>query len=924
MIRNNLVVIIILGIALWGRGWVVHAQSTHFEVEGVITDSLDVTLAGASVVLLEASDSTIVSFGTTRADGLFRLRRIKPGSYVLQVSFVGFDSYTAGVTLEDSDLHLGRIPLVAAVSSLDDLVITAERIPMLIKKDTLEYNAGAFTVRPNANVEELLKRLPGVDVERDGTIRAQGEEVQQVLVDGKEFFGNDPRIATQNLPADAVDKVQVYDQKSDMAEFSGIDDGEETKTINLALKEDSKQGYFGNTSGGYGSDNTQGRYEGRLSLNRFSASSQLSIIGNLNNVNQQGFSMGDYISFMGGMMGGVISESAMPINTGVSEGFSTTSAGGVNFNRDLSSRTSLRSSYFFNLVQNDQNRVANQQQLIGAQTSSQSLQSSIQDVSTQNHRVNLNVKHEISNGQDIRLRANVKATDSGLINESFRELSNEERVRVNNNNTLYRSDGLEFGGDVSLTYRKKLSEKGRTLTAEGRGDWSDGSMKGDLESLNFFYDNVGNVVSSEELQQYQDQLNTTFVNRQQLTWTEPLSRSTFIQLGGERRQVIRDQDKEIFDINGNVLDLNESLSAGLKQAYTYHDGDLKLQYKPGASSFTLGATIQASHLEGDTQGIDDSLTRSFVDVLPSARFAYDFGSGKRLDIRYEASTREPSMTELQPFVDNSDPLFVYTGNANLQPEYRHTGMLHFMMFDQFSSINLFGFLQAQYTQDKIVQSRSIDDQLRQLITSRNVDGDWTLRGRLDYGMPIRPLGIGVNLSSQTMYNNGQEFLNDEVNKARILRQTIDLRLNNRNNEVVDALVGAKYTFNTTDYSLNPTLNQSYVNRTFYTEVNYYIGDRWRMSTGLDYQLYADEVFGDGQQVPLLRAEVSRLVMNNKAEIQLVGLDLLNRNLGVNFTNTGTYIREEQVQTLGRYIMLKFIYNLSGLSRRGDGMQIFGQ
>ena len=444
-----------------------------------------------------------------------------------------------------------------------------------------------------------------------------------------------------------------------------------------------------------------------------------------------------------------------------------------------------------------------------------------------------------------------------------------------------------------------------------------------METLNFFYDNIGNVVSSEELRQFQDQQNTTSTNRQQVSWTEPLSRSSSLQVRGERRQRIQDQDKRIYDLQEAESVLNESLSAGLEQSYTYNEAGLNLRFNPGSASYAIGVDVQSSDLEGDVRGATGALTRSFVDILPSARFTYDFANGKRMDLRYETSTREPSMTELQPFADNTDPLFVYVGNPDLEPEYRHSGLAHFMMFDQFSSINLFGFFQAQYTQDKIARDRTIDEQFRQSITSRNVDGDWSLRGRLDYGMPLRPLGIRFNLSSETMYNKGKEFINNEENQTRILRQSIDLRINNRNNEIVDALIGAKYTFNTNKYSLNSELGRNYVNRTFYTEVNYYMGDHWRFTSRLDYRLFADEVFGSGQQIPIWRAEVSRLIMGDKAEVQLVGLDLLNQNLGVNYSNTSTYIQEERIQTLGRYVMLKFVYNLSGLNRRGDNIQVIG-
>ncbi|HMB93504.1 MAG TPA: carboxypeptidase regulatory-like domain-containing protein, partial [Rhodothermales bacterium] len=202
------------------------AQS-RVNVTGFVTDSTDVGLEGATVVALQAADSVLVSFGVTRPDGAFRLRRMPAGDYLLQVTFVGFAPFEQAITVGEEDLAVGRLPLKEAVSDLDELVISAEHVPILIKSDTLEYNAAAFNTRPNANVEELLKRLPGVEVERDGSIKAQGEDVKQVLVDGKEFFGKDPTIATRNLPADAVDKVQVYDKKSEMAEFTGVDDGQE-------------------------------------------------------------------------------------------------------------------------------------------------------------------------------------------------------------------------------------------------------------------------------------------------------------------------------------------------------------------------------------------------------------------------------------------------------------------------------------------------------------------------------------------------------------------------------------------------------------------------------------------------------------------------------------------------------------------------
>ena len=248
----------------------VSAQAHKFiTVHGVVADSTTGPLGSATVVLLQQADSVMASFAITDADGNYELKRVPPGAYILQSSFLGYYTFTQKISVGDTQekIDLGRISLEAVASDLDAVVVRGDRIPMMINKDTIEYNADAFKTQPNDVVEDLLRKLPGVEVEADGTVKAQGEEVKQILVDGKEFFGRDPQIATKNLPAEAVDKVQVFDKKSDMAEFTGIDDGADEKAINIQLKEDHKKGVFGNVAAGYG---TKDRYEAKVNLNKFS------------------------------------------------------------------------------------------------------------------------------------------------------------------------------------------------------------------------------------------------------------------------------------------------------------------------------------------------------------------------------------------------------------------------------------------------------------------------------------------------------------------------------------------------------------------------------------------------------------------------------------------------------------------------------
>ena len=309
--------------------------SQSIDLSGTVKAEDNETLVSATVVVLSQADSTLVSFGLTDGEGRYKIQDLNYGEYILQVTYLGYDQYSQPIYIDDSTAPQQEpILLQTASNQIEQIEIEGEHVPIQVKKDTLEYNAAAFQTQPNEVVEDLLKKLPGVEVDDDGTITAQGEEVQKVTVDGKKFFGDDPTIATRNLPADAINKVQIFDEKSDAAEFSGVDDGEREKTINLELKEDRRQGQFGTIEAGYGTDN---RYKGRLSLNRFSTKTQISVIGNFNNINEQGFSSRDFVSFMQGV-GFRGRGNGLNVNNGLSNGFVTTNAGGLYINHEQYSK----------------------------------------------------------------------------------------------------------------------------------------------------------------------------------------------------------------------------------------------------------------------------------------------------------------------------------------------------------------------------------------------------------------------------------------------------------------------------------------------------------------------------------------------------------------------------------------------------------
>ncbi len=912
-------------LAVFFSSGIATAQVQRFEISGVVTDSTGAPLTSATVVALTREDSVLTRFATSDREGAFILRRVPEGAYILQVTFVGFQTHREDIDLSGGDYDAGTIVLEPATVELDELVVGAEHIPIVVKADTIEYNAAAFGARPNDMVEDLLRRLPGVEVEDDGTIRAQGEEVQKVLVEEKEFFGGDPSIATRNLPANVVEKVQVYDKASDMEEFTGVEDGEDVKTINLDLKEEAEKGYFGHLTGGYGSEQ---RYDGNVSVNRFSPATQVSVIGNVNNVNRQNFSLNDIFSLLGGLdrMGGRISILGDFLNE--RDGLSETVSVGVNVNRDFGESTSAHASYFLSNVDNRQDRAAQQQQLLGAARSSFVSETAERITDNLTHRVTVNASHEFGDGHDLRLRGNLLAGASSLRNRSI-TVTQARGASVNEARTDYLSESDNLGGDASLTWRRRLDEKGRSLVLGLSGRLNDDDMSGNLHSITEFLEE-GNVLSKEEIRQLQDRPGNSLRATQTLSYIEPVGERGKLEVEVERRHLTEDRDQFVFDVASGVSMFNEGLSSGYDRTSSYMQGGVS--YQATGEYFKAGAGIhfQRSSLEGNLANAASGAARSsignkYAHVLPRAHFDYDFGERMDFRVEYEARAREPSITQLQPLTDNTNPLLVRAGNPSLKPEYRHGVDLRFSFYDQFTFAKVFTFLRGEYADDAIVQSRTVDERLRQVITPVNSPGgSWNVSGGIHFGMPVRPLGVELNVDNDPFFERSLEYVNGAENRARILRHTLNVSLNNRNRDRFDIRTGARYTFNATDYSLNEAQNQQYVNRTYYVDATWYLTEKWRVSGALNYRVYSREVFGEATSVPILEGAIARSMLNDRADVELAGFDLLGRNESIRFSNTNTYVREERIASLGRYVLLKFSWRLSpgaGGGLKGKGGEI---
>jgi hypothetical protein len=361
--------------------------------------------------------------------------------------------------------------------------------------------------------------------------------------------------------------------------------------------------------------------------------------------------------------------------------------------------------------------------------------------------------------------------------------------------------------------------------------------------------------------------------------------------------------------------LNELLSSGFERTYSYLRGGLRLNRNGDEARLVLGLQVQRSDLDGTVLDRDERIENGFTHLLPSASLRLQVDDSKTFNVRYTTSTREPSMTELQPFADNTNPLRTYIGNPDLTPEYTHALNADYRFFDQFSFVNLFSYVRFSYTLDDIIQSRRVDDRALQTLTPVNIDHSWSTQAGLTYGRPIRPIGARVNLDYSVQHTRGVEILNGSDNTSRVWRNTIDANIDNRDKAVFDLRAGARFSFNDVEYSLNPELNQGYLDRTFYGNGLIRFGSGWTAGTTLNYRLYDEAVFGPADRnVAMLQASISKLAMNDRIEIELVGFDLLDQNQGVTYTSGTSSIQERRSESLGRYVMLKLHYRLGSLGR----------
>lgn len=868
MIKYLVIIIAVFGLSTSGV--------TQHTIKGRLIDEDNEPLSYATVALLNPADSILKYFGVTNNEGKYQIKNIKYDEYLMQYSFVGKITTYEEISLSaESPEDFGD--KIMKPTMLDEIIVVAEYVPVQFKGDTVEFDTKAFTVKPNAVVEDLLKKIPGIEVDETGNVKALGEDVTKVLVDGKEFFDKDPKVATKNLPADAIEKVQVFDKKSEEAEFMGIDDGVRERTINLLLNEDSKEGYFGNVEAGGG---TGEHYKIGAKLYRFSSTIQAAILGMYNNVNEFG-----YTGHSSAAWGQQI------------KGHNKTAAGGLNLSYNGKEINRYYLSYLGSSRKKNLEQKTNTENYLKDGTFYQGENLDEEERNSPHKfnfgvRHNFNKKHKLIVNGDINISSNknngksltITRTSDSLINK----LNNKTITESNLSNAYAKAVYIGKLNKEKTQLKTNLTfyyDKSKSLL-----DWNDTIKIYHPDSLGIYYQSQHNNTDNLSLS-----INPTLIQKIKNFWYF----SVGIKVGANYENLSREQ--EIINQGGNIKD---TIIPHFKTDELVIGPSISIKRSSAKSqlSFILGTSLNRFDKVFDNNSIGE---KEYFYILPGFSYTNSYRTGRRLGIRYTSNVNMPNVNQLFPVINTLNLLSLYQGNIDLTPEYNHKLNISWWFFDQFSFTSLFVRIGGGYTKDKISLSQNTNKELIKIMQPVNVPYHYSASSNISFSTPIRRLGIKINLTSVESWNKGINIINAVDNIQTNITHTLKLSVENRRKEKWDVRIGGSVSLTDSKFSIS-SMNTVFFNTSYYGEIRFTPNDKWSFESEANMVTYNSKDFSESVSIPLLSAGISYFFLKGeRASLSLQGFDLLNKHIGFNQIAANNYFMQQEWNTIGRYVMLEF-------------------
>ncbi len=899
------------------------AQNTG-TVSGKLVDSVtQQILKGATLSILNPKDSSVVFSKASGDNGIFSIPNVPMGSYILKITFEGYRTRSRKITLTDvvPNAEIGDIYLKPKDNELAGVVVEAS--PIKMKKDTVEFNAGSFATKPNAVAEDLLKKLPGVQVDAGGTITAQGEKVTRVLVDGKRFFSDDPKLATRNLPPDVIDKIQVFDDLSDQSKFTGFDDGNRVKTINITTKKNMRQGYFGKVIGAAGSNED---YDESVNMHRFHGDQQISLLAQANDINKQNFTIQDILGSAaggggGGRRGGGGAQGGA---TSSSPGITSVAAVGTNYKDAWGTKTDAYGSYFFN----DQHVTLTQHSTTlntdPTDTTFFNNQSQSANISrTQNQRAAFNIEHRFDSSTSMIFRPNIafqtttpNGTSSTMQTDNLGNPVTNTSVKSSSTNSGYNLS------NTNLQLRHRFAKPYRTISL----DMTVNASANDGDGLNYTINNKFRQKVSDTLNQYYTDSFHSISLSPTLSYTEPIGKNQILEFNYNYTYNHNTSINNTYDYNIATKGFNnfDSLFSN-SYKFTSNSNRFTLSYRIQNAKYnlSLGTGIQLLSFDNLNTTKNITVSHDYTNFTPTVNFQYTFSHTSNLRLNYSGRTGTPTATQLQPLTTTSDNLNFQIGNPNLKPQFIHSLRMLYTNFDAASGRVFFATINASATENDI-QSATTSNKTTggRTTTYVNLDGTYNVGGFMNYGFALKKPKSNLNFITNFNYSQSQSLQRDSTitglsayaskyTKNTSIGETVSWTTNIKKNFDMNLSLPFNYII-----ANNSTTILHYFTQAINTELTAYTNSGWLFAANFDFTMYGgNRGTANPPSQPIFSPSIAKQLFKKKnGELRLSVFDLFDKNQAPTTSVSSEQITNTYTNVLSRYVMLTFTFNLNNFGQ----------
>lgn len=906
----------------------VNASLYAQKVSGILKDAGDQsTLSNATIHLLKKDSSKTNLSAVSNSKGNFTINNVLKGDYILSVSSVGYENFYKDFSVADQNINLGEIFVSKKSQVLSEVVISGTPPPVRQKNDTLEYSANQFKLNPDATGEDLLKKMPGITVDKSGSVTAQGENVKKVTVDGRDFFGDDATATLRNLPSEIIEKIQVFDKLSDQSQLTGFDDGNTEKSINIVTKKDMRSGNFGRIFAGYGTDD---RYSAGGNVSFFNDARRISLIGLTNNVNQQNFSSQDLLGATttgnrggGGQRGGRGGGGSDNFMVGQQNGISKTNAIGINYSDAWGEKINVTGSYFFNNSNTNNDQTINRQNIRAKDSTQYYDENTLSNTKNYNNRVNFRFDYKIDSNNSLLITTglNFQKNNSSNIVSGINYYDAQNLISQTGNNLNSNRQGYTLNNNV--LFRHAFPKRGRSISIGFGININDNSGLTYIDALNNYYKT--SLVSDTTHQLADRNSNSTRYNIN-LVYTEPVGQKAQLQINYNPSFQKSSADQKTFDLDNGTSKysiIDTSLSNVFDNTYNTQSTGITYRYGDRDNMLSAGVTYQYSRLKSNQIfPAQSNIDNTYSNFLANAMARIKLSSKSNLRVFYRGRVSAPSVNQLQNVINNSNPLFFSTGNPDLQQQYTHNLVTRYTYTNSVKGQSLFANVylssidnyisNATYTatQDSVLSNTVILRKGSQLSKPVNLNGYYSVRSFLTFGTPIKAIKSNLNLNAGFSYSRLPGLLNNVANISDNYNYNLGAVVSSNISEYIDFTLSYTANINNVKNSIRPDLNNNFYTQSLGLTTNFLTKKGTFFQNDISNQSYKGLTDGYNQSYWLWNMAIGQKFLKNQdGELKLSVFDLLKQNSSITRDVTESYIQDVRNKVLQQYFMLTFTYKL---------------